>query len=68
MATLDDMCPLNDRDFIRRLLIPHSERVRILGHLIEHKTHEVGIFPDADGFGRFVRIKVEVQAQTLGLF
>ena len=68
MATLDDMCPLNDRDFIRRLLIPHSERVRILGHLIEHNTHEVGIFPDADGFGRFVRIKVEVQAQTLGLF
>jgi len=67
MATLDTMCTLDDDSFIRRFIVPRAERVSVLAHLLEHNTHEVGIFPNADGLGRFVRIKVEVQTQTLGL-
>jgi hypothetical protein len=67
MSTLDGMCSLDDSDFLKSFVIPHDQRIRMLGHLLEQNIHEVGIFPGADGLGRFVRIKVEVQAQTLGL-
>lgn len=68
MQTLEIMgMDLSDGAFLKRLLIPHKERIRILAHLLEHNTHEVGMFADADGLGRFVRLKVEVQVQTLGL-
>jgi hypothetical protein len=67
MQTLQTMNPLDDSTFIKRLIIPHSSRISILAHLLEHNTHEVGLFPDADGLGRFVRTKVEIQSQTLGL-
>jgi hypothetical protein len=67
METLDSMCRLNNKSFIRRLIIPQSQRIPILAHLLEHNTHEIALFPDADGLGRFTRIKTEVQSQTIGL-
>jgi hypothetical protein len=67
MQTLDGLCTLDDGTFIRRLVIPYRQRVSMLAHLLEHNIHEVGLFPGADGLGRFVRTKVEVQFQTLGL-
>jgi hypothetical protein len=67
MTTLNAMCPLEDETFIKRLVVSQEARISVLGHLLEHNTHEVGIFPDAEGLGRFVRVKLEMQTQTLGL-
>jgi hypothetical protein len=67
MACLAKTADLEDRGFVRRLLIPSAARVDCLAHLMEHNTHEVGLFPDIDGLGRFVHRKVEVLAQTVGL-
>ena len=53
IGTLDAMCRLKNDSFIRRLIIPHSQRISILAHLLEHNTHEIALFPDADGLGRF---------------
>jgi hypothetical protein len=67
MKTLAAMDNLGKEQFIRRLVIPRTQRTNVLASLLEHNTHEIGIFPGADGLGRFVKIKVEIQVNTIGL-
>ena len=51
MATLHDMCSLDDDNFIQRFIIPHSQRIPLLAHLLcwHSPLERVVAMPD---FGR----------------
>ncbi len=53
-----------DQPIIRKLTIEKNLRIEILKHLREMNIHSASLFPGLDGFGKYLKLDLEIEAKS----